>query len=80
MELQTATEGNLMKKLQHGDKVRVVKSLLYTGRTGVLGPISDDPDDPWDFTVKLTAGDPDSTSRIEQARTIGVHDDQVVPL
>lgn len=59
----------------HGDDVLIVNTLNYNGRWGVLGPISDDPEDIWDFTVALAAdGGADDT------RIIGVSRDQIVPL
>jgi len=50
--------------------------MLYTGRTGVLGPISDDPEDIWDYTVVL---DPAEGDKVVD-RKIGVSDFQVEKL
>lgn len=63
--------------MNYGTRVRIKDSLLYTGRTGTLKPISEHPEDPWDYYVDLDAI---GTLGIETARTIGVHDFQVVPL
>jgi len=67
-----------MDELKHGDRVKVKGTLLYNGRVGTLKPISDDPEDPWDFYVDLDASEdpkPDSINR--EARTVGVMDFQV---
>lgn len=69
------------RPLQIGDRVRIKNSFLYTGRTGVLQPISEDPEDFWDFTVLLEeAPVPAGTSRhlakIYEIRTIGIHASQ----
>lgn len=53
--------------LEYGDIVRVRNTMLYNGRVGMLGPISSDPEDPWDYYVTL---EPDG-------RTIAVHSYQV---
>lgn len=36
-----------------GDRVKVRKTLLFNDRVGVLEPKSSDPEDFWDFTVRL---------------------------
>lgn len=68
----------MKKQLKHGDQVLVVNTLNYNGRRGVLGPISDDPEDIWDYTVELSPGMGDD--RLAEARKIGVHEGQVLPL
>jgi len=47
-----------------GDRVRVTKSLLYTGREGVVQPNSGDPEDFWDFNVILDATADEESRRI----------------
>ena len=66
----------MAKRIPFGTKVRVTNSMLYTGRTGVLGPISDDPEDIWDYTVVL---DPAEGDKVVD-RKIGVSDFQVEKL
>lgn len=51
-----------------GDRVRVTKSMLYTGRVGVVQENSGLPDDPWDFNVLLDADDIQNLP----SRTIGI--------
>lgn len=60
---------------QIGDKVRVVKSLLYTGQTGRVSPISTDPDDFWAHYVTLD----DLKNGDGTPRVIGVEESQLVP-
>lgn len=65
-------------KLKHGELVLVLNTLNYDGRQGVLGPISNDPEDIWSFNVELLASI--ENTPLAKARTIGVTEDQVVPL
>ena len=72
-------------KLHIGQRVRVKDSLNFTDRVGTLAPISDHPEDFWDFYVELDAATPapDATklqAKLAEARTIGVISSQVVPL
>ena len=60
-----------MDEIKVGDRVIVTRSLLYTGRTGIVKPASNNPDDFWDFNVVLEG------SRTEPVRTIGVTLDQL---
>lgn len=74
-----------MTALKPGLRVRVKGTMLYNGRVGVLQPNSGEPDDQWDFNLRLDAQDPPvGISRIEaklyEERTIGVSRYQVVPL
>lgn len=60
-----------VRRPEIGDKVTIRKTMLYTGRVGILKPASNDPEDFWDFYVDLK-------ENIESpARTIGVTVDQV---
>lgn len=54
-----------------GDRVEIVNSMLYTGRTGTLRRTSNDPEDFWDWYVVLE-GDKNTP-----VRTIGVTVDQI---
>lgn len=74
-----------MTALQHGMAVRIQHTSLYDGRTGVLGPTSEDPEDFWDYTVALTAAEPPAGAtpiqrKLYEERTIGVMSSQVVAL
>ena len=64
-------EDQVLTNVNYGDRVIVKNSLLYTGRTGVLGPISDNPADFWNFEVEL------DETKDEKSRVIGVMDYQV---
>ncbi len=66
----------MAKRIAHGTRVLVKDSRLYTGRTGILGPISDDPEDIWDYTVVLDDVPADKVTQ----RRIGVSDFQVEKL
>lgn len=68
----------MTSKLYHGDKVLVVNTMLYNGRIGHLAPTSGLEDDPWDFSVELLAAE--GEGKLNEARKIGVHDFQVVPV
>lgn len=68
-------------ELQHGMRVCVKDSLLYTGRVGRLAPGYSDEEGGWDFHVELDATDDSKVdSLIRGERTIGVHDFQVEPI
>jgi len=58
-----------------GDRVVIIDSLLYTGRTGVLKSSSDD----WDFHVDLDAKE-NPQKKIDEEREIGVYNFQVIKL
>lgn len=66
------------RQLKHGDMVLVVNTMNYNGRRGVLKPISDDPEDCWEFTVDLFEGI--QGDRLSKVKKIGVSSFQVVPL
>lgn len=55
--------------LNLGDRVVIRNTLHYNGYRGVLMPISKDPEDPWDFYVKLD----------ETGRTIAIMESQAIP-
>jgi hypothetical protein len=67
-------EDLIPENLTHGTRVRVRESMYHTGRIGILAPISDDPEDCWEFYVELEA------TATKPARTIGVYALQVVPV
>jgi len=72
-----------MTELRSGLRVRIKETMLYNGRVGVLHSNSGDPEDFWDFTVKLDAqpvpeGETHSfPEALHGARTIGVNSSQV---
>lgn len=74
----SVTSGQVEKylPLKDGDRVVVIKSMLYTDRCGTIRPTSDDPEDMWDHYVELDDQDSDKVS----GRVIGVHDFQVVKI